>query len=356
MPKKRRMKGSGSIRLRGRIRWITYYAGGRPISESSGSAQKEVAANLLKQRIGELASGRNMSPEKATIGDLCALVLQDAKLRKLRDARHQEWRYEANIKPILETVRADRFGPSHIRTYVDVRRKDGVEDSTINRELAILRRGFVLGYREEPPLVRRVPHIPRLEENDPRKGFIGPEQYEAILRELPDRLKALFVCGYHLGCRLSELRKMQWDQVDFGARQIRIAASQAKNKEARTVPVYGEMEAWLQTQRAGANSQRWVFYGRLGCPVGAHLDGWRGACERGGAPDLLFHDLRRSAVRNMTRAGIPRPIAMAISGHKTESVYRRYDIVSGTDLANAAQQLERFMHEQRNPAKLERVK
>jgi hypothetical protein len=46
-------------------------------------------------RRGELASGRKITPEKATIGDLCALVLKDARLRKLRDAKHQEWRYEA---------------------------------------------------------------------------------------------------------------------------------------------------------------------------------------------------------------------------------------------------------------------
>jgi hypothetical protein len=71
---------------------------------------------------------------------------------------------------------------------------------------------------------------------------------------------------------------------------------------------------------------------------------------------LLFHDLRRSAVRNMTRAGIPRPVAMAISGHKTESVYRRYDIVSGEDLASAGNAMEQFMRRQKDPAKLKRVK
>jgi integrase len=86
------------------------------------------------------------------------------------------------------------------------------------------------------------------------------------------------------------------------------------------------------------------------------LKGWQEACERAGVPGLLFHDLRRSAIRNMTRAGIPRPVAMAISGHKTESVYRRYDIVSGGDLEAAGTTMERFMREQRTPAKLERVK
>ena len=161
------------------------------------------------------------------------------------------------------------------------------------------------------------------------------------------------MCGYHLGCRLSELRKLRWSEVDLDARQIRILASVAKNGEPRTVPIYGEMDAWLRTQQA--MGQEWVFYGRIGRPVGAHLDGWSEACERAGMPGLLFHDLRRSAVRNMTRAGIPRTVAMAISGHKTESVYRRYDIVSGEDLRSAGETMERFMRQQK-PGKLERVK
>jgi integrase len=66
----------------------------------------------------------------------------------------------------------------------------------------------------------------------------------------------------------------------------------------------------------------WVFF-YPSQPIGAHLDGWREACERAGVPNLLFHDLRRSAVRNMMRAGIPRPVEMAMTGHKTESMYRR---------------------------------
>jgi integrase len=90
-------------------------------------------------------------------------------------------------------------------------------------------------------------------------------------------------------------------------------------------------------------------------PVGAHLDGWREACDRAGVPNLLFHDLRRSAVRNMTRAGIPRPVAMAITGHKTESMYRRYDIASEADLSGAGEQMERYLLNQRK-ARLQRVK
>lgn len=355
MPR-RRHRGTGSLKLRGRIWWIIYTADGGPVYESSHSSDRSVADKLLKQRIGEIAAGRDLSPEKATIDDLCALVIADAKLRRLRDAKHQEWRYEANIKPAIGSLLASRFGTSQIRVYVEFRRKAGAKDSTINRELALVRRGFALGYREDPPLVRRVPHIPLLEENNARQGFIEQARYERILGELPVRLKALFVVGYHVGCRLGELRKLKWEQVDLDTREIRLRASDTKTKESRTVPIYGDMSTWLSMQRASSpDGCSWVFYGRLNRPVGAHLTGWRNACEAAGAPGLFFHDLRRSAVRNMTRAGIPRPIAMAITGHKTESMYKRYDIVSGEDLAGVGEQMERFLKTQR-AAKLQRVK
>jgi integrase len=165
-----------------------------------------------------------------------------------------------------------------------------------------------------------------------RQGFIERLQYEALLAELPADLKALFVCGYHVGCRKGELRKVQSPQADFEAGEIKLAGGQTKAKRPRTLPICGDMEIWHRSQYANQpEANPWVFYGARNRPVGDHLTGWTEACQRVGFEGLLFHDLRRSAVRNMERAGIPRAVAMAISGHRTESVYQRYDIVSQGD-------------------------
>jgi integrase len=277
----------------------------------------------------------------------------------LRDAGHVGWRYESNIEPLLGRLPASRFGQAQVRQYVESRRGDGASDATINRELAVVRRGFRLGAREDPPLVQRQPAIPMLAETNVRQGFLEPEQYEKLLEELPANLKALFVCAYHVGARKNELRRIKWSQVDFDGGAIRLSASQTKTKRPRTLPIYGDMGRWLEAQsEARPKDCEWVFNGRGNHPVDNHLNGWTEACERAGLPGLLFHDLRRSAVRNMKRAGIQDKVAMEISGHRTRAVFDRYNIIDEADIQGAGQLLEEYANrrKQERAARLRRVK
>jgi integrase len=180
-----------------------------------------------------------------------------------------------------------------------------------------------------------------------------------VLEELPARLKALFVCGYHTGARKNELRRIEWSQVDLNAGLIRLPASQTKNKRPRTLPIYGDMRRWLERQRETCPENcTWVFHGAHSHPVDSHLNGWPEACERAGMPGLLFHDLRRSAVRNMKKAGLQDLEAMRISGHLTRNVFDRYNIIDEDDLAAAGKRLEDYAakRKQERAAKLRLVK
>ena len=343
------------MRLRGRIWWITYYVGGRPIPESSGSTDRTTAEDLLKRRIGEVAAGRDVSPERATIDDLYALVIADYRIRKLRDTAIVKWRYEANIKPAIGNLPAAKFGASQVRAYVAARREAGFSDATINRELSIIRRGFRLGFEEDPPIVRRLPHILKLDEDNARQGFLTPTQYETLLAFLPERLKALFAVAYRVGTRKGELRRIKWSQVDFEAQCIRLQAAQTKGKKARELPFFGDMEHWLEWQRERCpEGCQWVFF-HNSRPVGAQLRGWREACKAAGVPALFFHDLRRTAVRNMRLAEIDQSVRMKISGHKTTSMEARYNILDDADLKDAATKMDSFLRAQKS-AKLKRVK
>ena len=179
--------------------------------------------------------------------------------------------------------------------------------------MAILKRAFSLGVKNDPPLLNRLIYVPTLAENNVRAGFLNHDNYIKLRNELPEAVRPLFVVGYHIVARLGELLSLRWPEVDLKAGRITLDPGTTKNDEGRTLPIYGEMASW------------------------------RSACKRAGVPGLLFHDLRRTAVRNMIRAGISEKIAMKISGHKSRSVFDRYDIVNERDLVEAAAKLENYL-------------
>jgi integrase len=95
----------------------------------------------------------------------------------------------------------------------------------------------------------------------------------------------------------------------------------------------------------------WVFHDNEGNPLfGADhrpkrsfRRAWRLACKLAGLPGRIPHDFRRTAVRNFERGGVPRAVAMALVGHKTESIYRRYDIVAESDLTQGVKKLSAYL-------------
>jgi integrase len=164
------------------------------------------------------------------------------------------------------------------------------------------------------------------------------------LKELPDHLKPIFVIGYHTGVRLGELKRIQWSQVDLDGGFISLNPGETKNGQGRMVPILdGDMRNHLERAREERSEYfpncPWVF-NRLGKPIRDFRGSWETACKRAGVPELKFHDLRRSAVRNMRRAGVPQVVRMKISGHKTDSMERRYNIVDDDDLKIAKTLME----------------
>ena len=251
----KRPHGSGRVFQRGQIWWYRYYYQGKPIDESSKSTRKSEAERLLKIRLGEKASGTAPTPGSVTIAEICALVINDYEITKKRSLKDVVYRVDKHLKPMIGSLRASTFGGSQIGRYVAERRTAGAEDSTINRELSIVRRGYTLALRERPPLLMVAPYIPKLEEDNTRQGFLEEADYERVLAAMPHQLKALFVCAYHEGMRLGELRRLEWDWVDMEAETIRIPRKAAKTKQPRTVPIYGDMKPYIEAQLKERNEK-----------------------------------------------------------------------------------------------------
>ncbi len=185
--------------------------------------------------------------------------------------------------------------------------------------------------------------FPRLPEENIRRGFVEDAQYErlaAACAKVGLWMRALFEVGYSFGWRIGELTNLRVRQIDLASRTVNLDPFTTKNDEARTAVMTGLVYAMLQQCVAGKQADEFVFTRPNGKRIGDFRGTWSKVCKEAGVAGLLFHDLRRTAVRNMVRSGIPEPAAMTISGHKTRSVFDRYHIVSDSDLREAAIKLE----------------
>jgi len=338
----------GALYKRGNVWWIKWYRNGRPFYESSGSATHEDAKNLLKLREGDIARGVPVTPQvnRCTIDELLADVVTDYTVNKQKSLADLQRRIDLHLFPYFQGRRAAQITTADIRRYTAARQQAGAANAQINRELSALKRAFNLAMQGGKALVR--PHIPMLQERNVRTGFFEPAQYAAVRKHLPAPLQGVVSFAYLTGWRVpSEVLPLQWRQVDFAASTVRLEAGTTKNDEARTFPLTAELRALLEAQRAATDAvQRklgriipHVFH-RKGKPIKSYRKAWSKACTAAGLADRIPHDFRRSAVRNMVRIGIPERVAMTLSGHKTRSVFERYNIVSETDLQDAAKRLD----------------
>lgn len=256
-----------------------------------------------------------------------------------------------------------------IGEYIKKRLEEGFANATVNRELAALKRILNLAAKQTPPQLERVPYIPMLKENNVRKGFFEHESFVVLRDALPAYLKPFATFAYKTGWREAEITDLTWSQVDLGEGIVRLEPGTTKNDDGRSIYLDNELQEIFKGQfqerkRAGKLCE-YVFpnaegtgqiknfrhcwneacrkvglgYGyRLGCN---YVEKWQGKLPAG----PILHDFRRTAVRNMVRSGVPETVAMKISGHKTRSVFDRYNIVSEEDLKLAAAQQEKYLSE-----------
>ena len=339
----KRERGAGRIWQRGSFYWIQYYdSHGRQVRESSHSGTLEVAKRLLKRRLGQKEAGflPDRTANRVTIQDLADIFLLDYK----NNGKSIRWANDCwdDLKPFFGAMKATHVTTDDISRYIEKRQKDAVSNATINRELSCLRRMFTLGTQCTPAKVQRPPIFPaRLKENNPRSGFVEDAQYRKLCDNCKETwLRAFLAVAYSFGFRAGELLKMRVRQVDLLDRTIRLEPGTTKNKEGRVVKMTDEIYLWLSQCVRSKGPDDFVFTWRDSRQILDFRGLWANVTTAAGVPGLLVHDLRRSAVRNMIRRGIPEVVAMRISGHKTRSVFDRYNIVSETDLADAARRIE----------------
>lgn len=335
----------GTIYRRGDIWWVKYYIDGRPIRESTGTTKETEARRFLKQREGAAAEGRPILPRtgRLRIAELLENFVNDYRTNEKRSL-DKAIVSARRLSAAFGHRRAVSLTTADIRAYVAGRQENGAANATINRELAALKRSYKLAVADGT--LHRVPHIPLLAEHNIRKGFYRDTDLDGLLRVLPPYLIPVLQFGVFSGWRKQEVLGLRWTDVDLDQGIVRLEPGTSKEEEGRTLHLSSELLELLRKQRAAATALErerqiiipWVFH-RNGQQIKSFRRAWLTACRKVGIPGRFFHDLRRTAIRNMVRAGIPERVAMQMAGHKTRHIFDRYNIVSEGDLREAAQKL-----------------
>ena len=387
---KRGVRGMGRVYQRGGAWWIQYSHHGEKRRESSGSTKRPTAVALLKRRHEELGKGRPAhEAAKVLLSDLRALIDADYKINGRRSGRRigLSWSHLAGI--FGEREKAVSITGPRLALYVTTRTDEGAAPASIRNELGALKRAFNLARKTGTLLPNEVPAAwPTISLGAPRSGFFERDQHETVKAALPDAEADVAEFLFWSGWRKGEALELRWSNVDEQAKVIRI--ENTKNSEPRTLPygalpVLGELIKKRRTLTDAVQKTRGMVvshvFARNGEPICTFYRSWAAACVKAGlgheerGPDDLDaegkvvrkgrllrrvitripHDYRRSAARNLSRAGVAERVIMQLCGWKTRSMFDRYNITSERDLAEGLARLAESSSAPSKPAKVSRM-
>ena len=335
--------------------WIAYCHRGKEIRESGGSDDCKVAERLLKRRLKEIGADSlglkafvGPQQDRLTVGDLLDALESDFRLRELKSLR-QTLGHLRIVRAALGDLRAVDVSAETVNRYIQKRLSEKRAPATINRETTMLGESFRLAIRRRQ--ISSMPEIPKLRENNVRSGFFEKGEFGAIVGHLPEYLQGFARFGFLCGWRKGEIRSLAWADVDLPGRVIRLRSEHSKNGQGRALALEGELWSIIERQskmREYKNADGTVGFSPYvfhldDQPIGDFRKAWATAEKKTGFGHKLFHDLRRTAARNLIRAGVPERVAMAITGHKTRAIFDRYNIVSEDDLRQAVQKAEAYL-------------
>ena len=384
------MKGDGNIYKRpDSAEWWCYYnLRGKRYRQSTGETDQAKAWKFLRKKLMEVGADRigaktfvGPQQERATVNDLMDALERDYRLRGKWSKKNV-----SIMRPIREQFgewRAIDLSSDAISQWIEARVEQGYANASCNRWTQILGQAFKLAVRTKK--LTTAPFIPRLSEvGNEREGFFETENLDSVLAFLPKYLRDFAQCGFAIGWRKGALQKLRW--TDVAKDVIYLQAKNSKNRKRESVPLGGELREIIDRRRAaaiwqdqdgGSHFSEYVFH-HHGQPVGDFRRAWMNACCAAGIGKLvcrecagdvdqkykclecgkewkakehlkyvgsLFHDFRRTAARNLVRAGVSVPVAMKITGHRTDSMFRRYAIVDEEQKLEALEKTQAYLGE-----------
>lgn len=336
--------------------WLAYYFRGEFIREPAGGPDgppvrdAREARRRLRDRINAIRGGRYRGPdeERITVGDLLDALSTHLELKGARSTSNAS--QIATARRYFGLDRAVSLTPTRIKRYQAEELRAGKAPATINRIVGMVRQAYHLARKEER--LTRVPYFPMLsEKGNERTGFVEPEVFEAIAAALPEDLADAARFAYRSGWRKGQIAQLRWEHVDRANRLLAVPGTLTKNGKPHTIALEGELLSLIERRWSRREVRRtkrpvylspYVFHRGDGKQLGDIRKTWAKACAAAGVPKLLFHDLRRSAARNLVRAGVDRDVAQRIIGHRTPSMFTRYNITDAEDQREALRRVDLY--------------
>jgi len=253
------------------------------------------------------------------------------------------------LKKAFGQMQADSIKPSMMEDYQQKRlfeityRGTPPKPATVNREVEVMKRIYNLAIREE--MVERNPcwKVTRLSERNARDRLLSAEEWEGLLKELPQHAAEIVMVAYHTGMRSGEIFGMTWDRVNMKEGYFNLTPKDTKTGQARHVYFSGQVREVLeQLGKARHMSHNFVFTYK-GKPLKSIKTALGNALNEANIKDFRLHDFRHIFNTNARKAGVDRTVIMKLTGHKTLSMFTRYNTVDAADARQALDLMEGYL-------------
>jgi integrase len=307
-----------AVRKLGKYYQIDYYVGGKRVREVlKGVTKKQDAEEIERERLRTRFGPIQFKKFK----DLAEWFLShpDKQGKKTLDKDCE--RFKKHLLPYFGDAKPHDINSSMVDDYKVKRQRQFAANATINRELALLRSIFRFALDKEK--ISRIPPVRLLPEDNVRQRFINEEEFQRILKFLPPDVSQPIVIAYHTAMRIGEILSLRWKNVDF-KRRLLVFETEKSNGKQRAVALHPQVIELLGSMPRGFGDTP-VF----NLNIHQVEKAWQRACKKAKVKDAWIHDLRRTRATIWHKEeGLPQDLIMSMSGHKTDSMFRRYQIVS----------------------------
>ena len=326
--------------------WIEYYIDGQRKRERIGH-NKLAAENRFREVQTAKVEGRyikNVKGVKLTLNELRKWYLSLSEVRNLSTYNTLLSRVAHPVRLIGESKYASSLSLDDIEHYRLSRGKEEsrwsknnkVTAATINKEISAFKSmlNFAVKYGkiESNPIIKAA----KLKDDNVRQRIISQNELENLLSFSPVHLKPILKMAYYEPMRKEEIIGLTWDEIDLQSNFIRLSANRTKGKKnGRSIPIHPLIKEMLYSLPRSITTNRVFLYldkqGRYR-PFKGFSRSWNRVRKLAGLNDVVFHDFRHTAITNMRKAGNPPSVIMKASGHKTMSMFLRYNLVDDEDL------------------------